>query len=117
MASMQKHIERWTRRAFIGSLGLLRGRRSDGREIGRLDAPRILLIRHDRIGDAIVSTPVMRLLRERFPDARIDILLDRYRIRTLVRSRPLKCRATETCGDGVDNDCDDQLDSVDPECP
>jgi hypothetical protein len=49
--------------------------------------------------------------------ARIDILLDRYRIRTLVRSRPLKCRATETCGDGVDNDCDDQLDSVDPECP
>ena len=46
MASMQKHIERWTRRAFIGSLGLLRGRRSDGREIGRLDAPRILLAGH-----------------------------------------------------------------------
>jgi hypothetical protein len=49
------------------------------------------------------------------PD-RIDILLDRYRIRTLLRTRPLKCRATETCGDGVDNDCDSKLDSVDPDC-
>jgi hypothetical protein len=49
------------------------------------------------------------------PD-RIDILLDRYRIRTLLRTRPLKCRATETCGDGVDNDCDDKLDALDPDC-
>src|SRR5688500_18401843 len=35
----------------------------------------ILLIRHDRLGDAIVSTPVMKLLRESFPAARIDIVL------------------------------------------
>jgi ADP-heptose:LPS heptosyltransferase len=75
MASMQKHIERRIRRAFIGTLGLLRGREADTGAIARMAAPRILLIRHDRIGDAIVSTPVMTLLRERFPDARIDILL------------------------------------------
>lgn len=75
MASLQKHIERRIRRAFIGSLGLLRGGRGDAGDLARLDAPRILLIRPDRIGDAIVSTPVMTLLRERFPAARIDILL------------------------------------------
>ncbi|MBV8760256.1 MAG: hypothetical protein JO257_23395 [Deltaproteobacteria bacterium] len=50
------------------------------------------------------------------PD-RIDILLERYRIRTLIRTRPLICRQTETCGDGVDNDCDGKLDSSDPDCP
>ncbi len=76
MASLQKHIERRIRRAFIGSLGLLRGGADgDAGELAGLDAPRILLIRPDRIGDAIVSTPVMTLLRERFPAARIDILL------------------------------------------
>jgi hypothetical protein len=47
---------------------------------------------------------------------RIDMLTQRYRIRTLIRTRPLICRAAEICGDGVDNDCDDLLDSLDTEC-
>jgi ADP-heptose:LPS heptosyltransferase len=37
--------------------------------------PRILLVRVDRIGDAIISTPVIRELRRRQPHAMIDILL------------------------------------------
>jgi hypothetical protein len=48
---------------------------------------------------------------------RIDFMLQRYRIRTLIRTRPLICRQVETCGDGVDNDCDNDLDSRDSECP
>ena len=36
---------------------------------------RILIIRVDRIGDAIVSTPTVRLLRTAFPGSRIDMLL------------------------------------------
>jgi hypothetical protein len=49
---------------------------------------------------------------------RIDMLLERYRIRTLIRTRPLACALREVCGDAVDNDCDNLLDSVDAsECP
>lgn len=36
---------------------------------------RILLLRQDRIGDVIVSTPIIRALRRRMPDARIDMVL------------------------------------------
>jgi len=38
---------------------------------------RILLVRTDKIGDAIISMPVFKALRERFPKAQIDIVLGR----------------------------------------
>jgi ADP-heptose:LPS heptosyltransferase len=38
-------------------------------------APRILLIRLERIGDVLVSVPVLRSLRERFPRGSIDLLV------------------------------------------
>jgi len=38
-------------------------------------APRILLIRLERIGDVLVSVPVLRSLRERYPRGRIDLLV------------------------------------------
>lgn len=40
-------------------------------------APRILLIRLERIGDVLVSIPVIRALRTRHPDASIDLLVSR----------------------------------------
>jgi ADP-heptose:LPS heptosyltransferase len=36
---------------------------------------RILLLRHDRIGDVLVSVPYIKLLKKNFPDTKIDILL------------------------------------------
>jgi ADP-heptose:LPS heptosyltransferase len=39
--------------------------------------PRILLIRLERIGDVLVGVPVLRALRARYPDARIDLLVSR----------------------------------------
>ena len=36
---------------------------------------RILVLRQDRIGDVIVSTPILRALRQKYPEARIDIML------------------------------------------
>lgn len=36
---------------------------------------RILLLRQDRIGDVIVSTPIIRALRRHLPEARIDMVL------------------------------------------
>ena len=39
---------------------------------------KILVIRHDNVGDLIITTPVFRALRERFPDAQIDALVNSY---------------------------------------
>jgi ADP-heptose:LPS heptosyltransferase len=40
-------------------------------------APRILLIRLERIGDVLVAVPVLRSLRLRYPEGRIDLLVSR----------------------------------------
>ena len=40
-------------------------------------APRILLVRMERIGDVLVSVPVLRALRRRYPRGRIDLLVSR----------------------------------------
>jgi ADP-heptose:LPS heptosyltransferase len=49
-------------------------------------APRVLLIRLERIGDVLVSVPVLRALRMRYPEGRIDLLLSRanYGVRDAV---------------------------------
>jgi ADP-heptose:LPS heptosyltransferase len=72
-----KRLELAVRRGLIAGVNRF-ARRPRQRGLLELpDAPRILLLRHDRLGDAIVSTASMKLLRERFPDARIEILLGR----------------------------------------
>ncbi len=43
-------------------------------------SPKILLLRHDKIGDLIVSTSFVRILRKKYPNAQIDILLSKYNI-------------------------------------
>ncbi len=50
--------------------------------IGRIvlndDVKNILLVRIDRIGDVILSLPMLPLLRRRFPNATISVLMRRY---------------------------------------
>ncbi len=49
---------------------------------------------------------------------RIDLMLERYRVDTMLRTRPIVCRPTETdCHDAVDDDCDGRIDQLDPDCP
>lgn len=50
---------------------------------------------------------------------RIDMLMERFRVRTLMRTRPLKCRIKElSCTDGVDDDCNGLVDGADAsQCP
>ncbi len=43
---------------------------------------KILLLRHDRLGDVLISTPFLKALRELMPEANIDILLS-YKNMTL----------------------------------
>jgi ADP-heptose:LPS heptosyltransferase len=40
--------------------------------------PKFLIIRRDNIGDLVCTTPLIRRLREKFPDARIDALVNSY---------------------------------------
>ncbi|MCS7211545.1 MAG: glycosyltransferase family 9 protein [Chloroherpetonaceae bacterium] len=39
---------------------------------------RILLLRHDKLGDAIISLPLLRVLRTHFPEMQIDVLLSKH---------------------------------------
>lgn len=40
--------------------------------------PKFLVIRRDNIGDLVCTTPLLRQLRQRFPDARINVLVNSY---------------------------------------
>ena len=60
------------RRRFAGQVA------SGAEDLLHLPAePRILLIRMERIGDILVSVPVLRALRARYPQGRIDLLVSR----------------------------------------
>lgn len=72
-----KRLELLVRRSFIRILGRPKRVSRAPEAIDLPERPRILLLRHDRIGDAIVSTPIFALLRKRYPSARIEILLGR----------------------------------------
>ena len=41
---------------------------------------KMLLLRQDRIGDVIISIPVVKYLREKFPDSQIDMLFSKYNL-------------------------------------
>ncbi|MCW5627045.1 MAG: glycosyltransferase family 9 protein, partial [Burkholderiales bacterium] len=40
--------------------------------------PRFLVIRRDNIGDLVCTTPMIRTLRQHYPEARIDALVNTY---------------------------------------
>jgi ADP-heptose:LPS heptosyltransferase len=42
------------------------------------EAPRIIVIRRDNIGDLVCTTPLVRALRKRFPQARLCMLVNSY---------------------------------------
>lgn len=74
--SFLRAIEKKIRRAILNrSGGAGRIGPEDPLPVSVPDAPRILLLRLDRIGDAIISTPALLALRRRFPTGRIDVLL------------------------------------------
>ena len=39
---------------------------------------KVLLLRHDRLGDAIITLPVLRILKAHHPNLQIDVLLSQY---------------------------------------
>ena len=84
-----KSLELSLRRAFLGVsdrpfAGDFVTTPRDAFDLG--DAPKILLLRQDRIGDVLVSIPVIRALRSRYPRAQIHMLFSRanYGVRDAV---------------------------------
>ena len=70
-----KRIELCFRHLLIRIVNRVARRPKRERPLDLSPTASILLIRHDRLGDAIISTAAMQMLRDRYPAARIDILL------------------------------------------
>jgi ADP-heptose:LPS heptosyltransferase len=70
-----KSLERWWRRLWIRILVRLMRRPSDGeRPAWGAGRHRVLFLRHDRAGDMIVSTGVMRAIARSHPTIEMDVL-------------------------------------------
>jgi ADP-heptose:LPS heptosyltransferase len=89
MPSTLKTVEFWWRRTLLAAYhrpfaGQVASRAEDLLHLP--PAPRILLIRLERIGDVLVSVPVLRSLRARYPQGHIDLLVSRanYAVRDAV---------------------------------
>ncbi|MGN6391967.1 MAG: glycosyltransferase family 9 protein [Gemmatimonadales bacterium] len=80
MPTLLKNLElRWRRALLAAGHRGFSGRSTDRAE-DLLQLPpnaRILVIRLERIGDVLVGLPVIRSLRGRYPDARIELLVSR----------------------------------------
>lgn len=73
---MLKSLELIFRRLVLQSLRKKNRLRLSQSPITGLPAnPKILFLRQDKIGDVLITVPTLRLLRQHFPDARIDIVL------------------------------------------
>src|SRR5262249_50300212 len=83
-----KPLELRLRRLLLSAHGPFTGQliTSPADAPGPGDAPRILFIRAERIGDVLVSVPVLRAVSRRYPRARIDLLAStaNYGVRSAV---------------------------------
>ena len=66
----ESFAKRWVRRGLLRMLGFFRPYRFPAPHIAR-----ILVIRPDHIGDVLLITPALRLLRQTFPEAEITALV------------------------------------------
>lgn len=73
-----KALERFAKRLTNASIAAVMGRSALGeRPDWRARTYRVLFLRHDRIGDMILSTGVLRAIAESYPTVRLDVLASR----------------------------------------
>lgn len=73
-------IERFLKRLVLYTVGILRSdRKISPKELPVNRLRRILIVRqHDQLGDLLISTPTIRAIRRRFPNAYIGIVVREY---------------------------------------
>ena len=81
---------RWLRRGVLRTLGFLRPYRFPATRIDR-----ILVIRPDHIGDVLLVTPALRLLRRAFPESEITALVGPWAAAVLANNPDID--RLETC--------------------
>lgn len=83
--------KRWLRRGFLRTLSFFRPYRFPASHLDR-----ILVIRPDHIGDVLLITPALRLLRREFPESEITALVGPWSEAVLARNpdidRVMTCR-------------------------
>jgi len=72
---MLKSLERYLKRVGMSAIARLMGQSARGeRPDWRERQYRVLFLRHDRIGDMILSTGILRAIAEAFPTIQLDVL-------------------------------------------
>jgi ADP-heptose:LPS heptosyltransferase len=76
LSAARRVRRRLNRRFYRCLLGIYRGVFPTPQWPGRLPASvrRVLIVRHDHIGDMVVTTPLIALLKDHLPDTEIDVL-------------------------------------------
>lgn len=75
MKQWLKHIEIAIRKAFIRLLMLRSQKETPPLPLELGETPTILLLRQDRLGDAIITTPLLLALKAKYPKAKFMMLL------------------------------------------
>lgn len=75
--SLLKQIEVWFRRLVLHALEWIFHRHNPIPDQLDYNTCKVLFIRQDRIGDVLISTPLLSLLKKHYPRIQLDILLGR----------------------------------------
>ena len=74
LARLKRRIDRRTYGLLAGCYRGLFGARGPGGPAPPNAVRRVLVVRHDRLGDWVVTTPLVALLRDALPHAEVDVL-------------------------------------------
>ncbi len=88
--SLIKRVEIALRKAFIAILALRTTQKITRYPLSLPEAPTILFLRQDRIGDAIISTPLLVETKRHFPKAHIIVILGENN-KSIVPLLPIDC--------------------------
>ena len=87
MAELARKIERTAKNFLWSAIGLVSGRKSPpSLPMDFASARSVLVIRPDRLGDVVLSTPVYESIKKSFPHLRVSALVDRVNVSILANN-------------------------------
>ena len=81
MAKLARKLERTAKHVLWATIGLVSGKKSPPPlPLNFSSASSVLVIRPDRLGDVVLSTPVYESIKNSFPDLRVSALVNRVNV-------------------------------------